>query len=238
MNRTLTIASRELKSYFLSPGGYVIIALFLVFIGIFFTTRSFEAGRPSSLRAVFDIGMWLLLFICPAITMRSISEEQRMGTFEVLMTCPVRETEVILGKFLASLGFLILMLLPTLTHVIALERYGQPDYGELFSGYFGMILAGSAYLASGILISTLTTSQVVAFLITMFFWLTINIGTKILPQYIPEFWGDIVGLIDPEQRLSLFAIGLIDTAGIVYFLALIAFFLIAAVVSLNWRRCP
>lgn len=238
MSRTMAIASRELRSYFLSPGGYVIIALFLVLVGIFFSARSFDVGKPSSLRAVFEIGTWLLLFVCPAITMKAISEERRLGTYEALMTSPASETEVIVAKYLAALGFLVLMLVPTAVHVVALELYGRPDYGEVAAGYLGMVLAGSAYLASGILASTLTTSQVVAFLITLFFWLTLNVGAQVAPQYIPDFWGELIQLIDPDRRLGLFAIGLVDTAGIVYFLTLTGVFLTGAVASLLWRRMP
>lgn len=161
-----------------------------------------------------------------------------MGTYEALMTAPVSETEVILGKYLAALGFLVCLLLPTATHVVALELFGRPDYGELLSGYLGMLLAGSAYLASGILASTLTTSQLVAFLLTMFFWLTLKIGSLLIPQMATEFWANVVSAVDPQQRLSLFAIGLIDTAGIVYFVTLTGVFLIAAIASLVWRRCP
>jgi ABC-2 type transport system permease protein len=238
VSRALAIASRELKAYLLTPGGYIIIALFLVLVGIYFSVRSFDLGQPSSLRAVFEVGTWLLLFVCPAITMRAISEERRLGTFEALMTAPVSEAEVVAGKYLAALAFLALMLAPTALHVAALELYGRPDYGELLSGYLGMLLAGSAYLASGVLASVLTTSQVVAFLLTLFFWLTFNAGTRILPQHVPQFWADIVQSLDAQQRLGLFAIGLIDTAGIVYFLSLTAVFLIAAVAALLWRKMP
>ena len=134
MSRSLAIAGRELRAYFLSPTGYVVAALFLLLLGIVFIVRAFDQGQPASLRPVFDIGAWVLLFICPAISMRAISEERRLGTFEALMTCPVSETEVILGKFGAGVGLLCVILAPTALYVLALELYGRPDYGELASG--------------------------------------------------------------------------------------------------------
>ena len=235
MSRLLALAGRELRSYFLSPGGYIIIALFLLTSGFAFV-RLFESGQPASLRGVFELGTWMLMFICPAISMRAISEERRLGTFEMLMTCPVSEGEVIVGKFIAMLGFLVLMLVPTAVHVAALELYGRPDYGELLCGYLGMILVGSAYLASGVLASTLTTSQVVAFLLTLFFWVGLVLGAKLLPGNVPEPWASGVFAADPDPRLRDFAIGLIDTSNIVYFVSLTVLFLAAAVRSLEARR--
>jgi ABC-2 type transport system permease protein len=178
----------------------------------------------------------MLMFICPAISMRAISEERRLGTFEMLMTSPINEAEVILGKFIAAVGFLILMLLPTLAHAGLLELYGRPDYGELLCGYLGMTLAGMAYLSSGILASTLTTSQVVAFLATLFFWLGLSIGAKMLPQYLHEPWATAAFAADPDPRLRDFAIGLIDSSNVIYFLSLTGLFLMASVRALEVRR--
>jgi ABC-2 type transport system permease protein len=236
MTRTLTLAGRELRSYFLSPAGYIIIGLFLLICGVIFIVRSFDQGQPASLRAVFEYGTWMLLFVCPAISMRAIAEERRLGTFEMLMTCPVGETQVILGKFLAAIAFLLLMLAPTIVHVIALEMHGRPDYGELLCGYLGMVLIGAAYLSSGMLASTLTTSQVVAFLVTLFFWIGLSVGAKLIPPYVPEPFATAAFAADPDPRLRDFAIGLIDSSNIVYFVSLTALFLIASVASLTARR--
>jgi ABC-2 type transport system permease protein len=174
--------------------------------------------------------------------MRVISEELRLGTLEVLLTCPVRSTEVIVGKFAAALGFLVLLLAPTLLYVVALEVYGRPDYGELACGYLGVILAGSAFLASGVLASTLTASQVVAYLVTVLFWLLLLLTTSLLPhvELLPAAWRDawsgaLFGL-DPTLRLRGFAIGLVDTADVVYFCGLTILLLVASVRSLDARR--
>jgi ABC-2 type transport system permease protein len=236
MTRVIALTGRELRSYFFAPTGYIIIALFLLMSGIIFVVRAFDQGQPASIRPVFEYGVWMLIFVCPAISMKAISEERRMGTFEMLMTCPVSEWNVILGKFFASFCFLLIMLAPTAVLVAALEIYGRPDYGELLCGYLGMALVGMAYLASGIFASTLSNSQVVAFLLTLFFWLLLTIGAKIVPAYLPEPWSGAAFAIDPDPRLRDFAIGLIDTSNIIYFLSFTAVVLIAAVRSLEARR--
>ena len=230
------IAARELPAYLLSPAGYVITALFLLITGFLFAFAGFEQGQTASLRPTFDVITWVLLFICPAVAMRTISEEFRSGTFEALMTAPVTEAEVIMGKFLGSAAFLILMLLPTGMYVVALELYGKPDYGELLCGYLGVILAGAAYLAGGILASTLTSSQVVAFLVSVFFWVALVFSTKLLPARLDENWAELVRALDPDLRLGNFSIGLLDTSDVVYFLSMTVLFLTASVKSLQVRR--
>ena len=234
--RIRTIAARELPAYLLSPAGYVITALFLLITGFLFAFAGFEQGQTASLRPTFDVITWVLLFICPAVAMRTISEELRSGTFEALMTAPVTEAEVIMGKFLGSAAFLVLMLLPTGIYVVALELYGRPDYGELLCGYLGVILAGAAYLAGGILASTLTSSQVVAFLLSVFFWVALVFSTKLLPARLDDNWAEIIRALDPDLRLGNFSIGLLDTSDVVYFLSMTALFLTAAVKSLQVRR--
>jgi ABC-2 type transport system permease protein len=220
----------------------VVAALFTLLNGLLFVRLVFNQGDMAALRPIFGFSMVAFMLVCPAITMRVISEELRMGTIEVLMTCPVRSAEVVVGKFVAALGFLVLLLVPTLVFVAALEVHGRPDYGELACGYLGVILAGSAYLASGVLASTLTSSQVVAYLVTVFFWLTLLLAASLLPQVVllPAAWRDawsgVLFAMDPNVRLHGFAIGLIDTADVVYFLSLTVLLLIAAILSLEARR--
>lgn len=236
MMRVSAIARRELRALFLSPAGYVVTALFVMFTGIVFVVRAFEPGQPASLRPVFEYGTWVLLFIAPAITMRAISEELRLGTLETLLTSPASAFEVILGKFVAAVGFLLVILLPTAAFVGALEIYGRPDYGELLCGYLGMMLAGSAYLASGLLASALTSSQVVAYLVAVFFWLVLSMATKLLPAYVGDAFSAAAIAADPDLRLRDFAIGLVDTANVVYFLSIAGMFLGLAVAALAARR--
>jgi ABC-2 type transport system permease protein len=215
MRAASAIAGRELRAYFLTPGGYVVAALFTLLNGLLFVRLVFNQGDVAALRPIFGFSMIAFMLVCPAITMRAISEE---------------------------LGFLVLLLVPTLIYVVALEAYGRPDYGELACGYLGVILAGSAYLASGVLASTLTSSQVVAYLVTVFFWLILLLATSLLPQVelLPAVWRDAwsgaLFALDPNPRLRDFAIGLVDTADVVYFGSVTILLLIASVRSLDARR--
>jgi ABC-2 type transport system permease protein len=236
MRPTLAIAGRELRSYFFTPSGYIIISLFLLLTGGMFVFSGFRSGDIASMRPVFSVGTWLLAFIGPAITMRLLSEEFRLGTIESLMTSPVRETQVVLGKFFGAMGLLGLMLVPTVMYVFALEAYGRPDYGELFCGYLGLLVAGAAYVASGVLASSLTSSQPVAFLVALFFWMTLGLAAKLLPAHVSDPWAGWIFAIDPELRLRDFTIGLIDTSNVVFFLSASAVFLFAAVQVLAARR--
>jgi len=267
MRGTLAIARRELFAYLLSPVGYLVTALFLFFTSLVYFAAAplligagFSQGQPASLRLFFQIGVWVLFIIGPAISMRTISEELRLGTLEMLLTAPITETQIILGKFFGSLGFLVLMLLPTALFVFALEWYGRPDYGELLSGYLGLLLIGAAFLSSGILISTLTASQVLAYIATIFFWLILMLATMVLP-YLASLAEGLSGRPDnsealesllswlesaagflavgnPRARVLDFVNGLIDTFNIVYFLTFTALFLAAAIRSLGARRWP
>lgn len=263
MAQTLTIARRELMCYLLAPSGYIIIAVFMAATALMYFLwgdlwgGGFNQGNPASLRLVFSGGIFVLLFVGPAISMRTLSEEYRMGTVEMLLTSPVTEPQIIIGKFAGSFGFLITMLVPTLLYVVALELYGRPDYGELLCGYLGMVLAGSAFLATGLLFSTLTASQVLAYLVTLFFWLILLLLTKGLPALASlgdwsgggepsalamrvQDWSvaaaRFIGAADPQRAVRDFAVGLIDSYNIMYFLGFTIVPLIMAIVALRLRR--
>lgn len=236
MTRVLALAGREVRAYFLTPGGYIIIALFLLICGAFFFWGVFSEGQVASMQSVLGIGAWLLSFIGPAVTMRLLSEEYRLGTFEMISTTPLNELEIIVGKYLGAMSFILIMLVPTLVYVLAMELYGQPDYGELFCGYLGLLLAATAYCASGVFASTLTNSQAVAFLLALFFWLALLLGAKLLPPNLDARWASLVIAIDPDLRLRDFSIGLIDSANIVYFLSIAIGFLAASVKMIEYRR--
>ncbi len=242
MRATAAIAARELAACFRSPGGYVVAALYTLINGWLFVRYVFDQGEPATLRPVFAFSMVAFALICPAVTMRMISEELRAVTIEVLLTAPLGAGQVIAGKFLAAWGFLLLLLAPTGLFVAALEIHGRPDYGEVAAGYLGVALAASMYLAGGILASTLTPSQVVAYLISVLFWIILLLSAKGLPQtdLLPAAWRagivDVLFALDPDVRLRDFSIGLIDTANVVYFASFTGVFLIAATLALEARR--
>jgi len=240
MRGITTIATREWRSYFLSSSGWVIIALFslLSSIAFVFLGGGLDNGQIASMRSVFAFSTWILAFIAPAITMRLLSEEFRLRTYETLVTAPIRSSDIVIGKFLGAMGLVVVMLLPTLLYVGLLEWYGRPDYGELACGYLGLFVAGSAYIASGLLASSLTSSQPVAFLITLFFWITLSLAAKFLPMHVDDVFASALYAADPERRLRDFTIGLIDTSNIVYFVTITIFFLVATTQSLGVRKWP
>ncbi|HLL89715.1 MAG TPA: ABC transporter permease, partial [Tepidisphaeraceae bacterium] len=161
MTRATVIAKRELSSYFYSPIAYVAMFLFLVAAGFAFWD-DFQPGQPAALRSVFDWMVWFLVFIVPVLCMGLLAQEWATGTVETMMTAPVDESDVVLGKFLGSVSFFVILLLPTLIYVLLLRIYARPDYGPIFSGYVGILLVGMLFIAIGLFCSSLTRSQVVA----------------------------------------------------------------------------
>ena len=236
MRTTLAIARREYRSFFLVPSGYLVGALFLLANGIIFLTTVFLPGQPATLRAVFGFDVMVLLLLCPAVTMRSICEERRLGTFELLAASPAGSSSLVVGKFMAAFASLATMLVPTLVLVLLLELYGRPDPGEVLAGYLGLLLVGSMYLAGGLLASTIAGSQTIAYLLSVFFFILVSLSRTALPAWVgPDVWG-VLSTFDPFLRMEDFTIGLIDTSSIVYFLVVTGWFLLAAVAVIETER--
>ncbi|MDG2424799.1 MAG: ABC transporter permease [Phycisphaerales bacterium] len=237
MNGVLTIANRDFRSLFLSPAGYIVAALFILISGIVFTREIFLPGQPASMSSLFDFDAVLLLFICPALTMRSICEERKQGTWELLVASPPGMGSIVLGKFIAAACFLLILLLLTVPCVVLLEIYGRPDPGEILSGYIGVGLMGGLYLASGILASTIAGSQTIAFLLTVFFWILVGLAKVGIGAFGDQL-ADALFAAEPYARLQDFTTGLVDTANIIYFLCGIAVFLLIAsgLLELGRRR--
>ncbi|MFG0330169.1 MAG: ABC transporter permease [Phycisphaerales bacterium] len=237
MSRALAIARREFTSYFTTPVGYVVIALFLFVSGYLFWLSVLSTGVEATMRGFFSITMMLLLFIAPAISMRLLSEELRLGTIETLMTCPISDAQVVIGKWLAALGFFLAMLAPTLVFVLTLAIYADPDFGPIFSGYLGLALVGSLYLALGALASTFWASQILSYLLALFFWLAFFGVTNWLPRSLPDPWSDMLYWMSIFQRYDdSFGKGVIDLGSVVYFLSGTVLFLAIAIKTLEVRR--
>lgn len=236
MRNILTISGREFKSYLASPMAYIITAAFLLGSGFFFVFTS-AAFMETSMRGVLGNTMYvvIVLLLMALLSMRLISEEKKLGTIELLMTAPVRDSELVIGKFLGTVGILLVMMAFTVYYPILLVFYGDPDIGPILSGYLGFFLLGSSALAVGIFASSLTANQIVAAVvgggILLGFWF---LGT--LASLLPVGAANALGYFSPASYMPDFVTGIIDTRGIIYFLSITALFLFLAVRSLENSR--
>ena len=248
MKGMLAIARRDLASTFLVPTGWIILAGWGLVASIIFAFASLREGEPATLRAVISMAGWAIAVVAPAISMRSFAEEARLGTLEVLLTSPLSALELVLGKFLAGVGVLLVLGIPILVLFGVAEIYGNPDPGELGSGLLGLLLAGATLIALGLLVSTRTSSQVVAYLVTFFLFFAVILIAKGVPALIELLPADLLAPgqtlawiewtsgLDPLLRLDEFAIGLFDSANLGWFIAVAVFFLFAGGVSLAAPR--
>jgi ABC-2 type transport system permease protein len=246
MNKTFTIAYRELKRLAHGPAAWFVAAVFFCACGLKLAPPpDFIAGsrewfilvphQVANLRGLFEMMALAWTLLAPLLTMRLLSEEYRSGTIEPLLTAPVRETEVILGKFLGVLGFYATLLAGTAVFVILAAIYGDIDVGTVLASYLGLLLLGAMFLALGLLASTLTHHQLLAALIAILLALgfnSIGVVARLAPAPINEF----LGRLDVLARLHHFTRGLIELRDIFFFLALTAAMLVASVKVLGARR--
>ncbi len=241
MKATLTIAKREFQSYFDSPLAYVVICLGLFFLGIFFFFHGafWQVDRASLDRLFQYAATGLSLLIIPVVTMRLLAEEKRTGTLEMLITLPVRDSEVILGKYLGALGLVLVLIFSTALYPILMFKWpwhlGPLDVGPVFAGYLGLVLFSAAAVGIGLMISSLTESQVVAFFITFITLLTLHYLAT-FGQFVPSALGELLRTLSFESNLSKFSRGLIDTRNVIYFLSVTGLSLVMAYRSLESRK--
>jgi ABC-2 type transport system permease protein len=230
VRNTLTITAKEFKSYMGSPMAYIVIGIFLALTGFFFGNSS-ATYSTTSISGFLEVGSLLLLLLMAVLTMRLLAEERKLGTIELLLTSPVRDCEIILGKFLGSLGIITVMLVLTSYYPILLKVFGDPDIGPIATGYLGLFLLSCASLAIGIFASSLTSNQIVAAVVTggILFGLWF-LGSAV--DYLPRTLGDVIGYFSLSSYFQDFVIGIIDTRGIVYYLSITALFLFLAIRSL------
>ena len=223
------ILRRELLASFATPIAYVTIGLVAILLGAIFVVTTLRTGEPATLRAVLLAAGWALLAAAPAIAMRSFSEEFRQGTWETLLAAPIRPWHAVVGKFLAGLVLLVaLIAIPAVACGLVLELYANPDWGEIGCGILGLVLAGAAFLAVGILASTLTSNQLVAFLVPVFALFAVALGGRALAMVVPAEWAPLAFGLDPLRRVEDFVLGLVDTANILYFAVVTAAALVVA----------
>lgn len=238
MNKAITIVKKELNSYFNSPLGYVVVSVFLVISGWLFIQTFFIIGQ-ATLRSFFNLLPILFMFIIPAITMSSWAEEKRSGTVEVLMTFPVSAAKVVLAKFFSSFAFLLIMLILTLPIPMMVSNVGSPDKGIILAGYIGALLLGSAYIAIGLWVSSVTKNQIISFLVSVaIIFIFYMIGNSLILDAMPGSIATIGKFLSFGTHFDSILRGVISLSDILYYVSVIVFFLFlnARVVGLKrWK---
>ncbi len=238
MKAIWVIAKKELFTYFNSLIAYVLIGLFLGFSGLFtwlYGTDIFLIGQ-ADLRPFFGIAYWTLFFFIPALTMRSIAEENKSGTVELLLTKPINDWQLVLGKYLANILVITIALLLTFPYVITVAYLGDIDLGATITAYLGLLFMSSAYIGIGIFASSVTKNQIVAFLIALFIGLFFHIIFSVFANNMAGFWGNLFAYLDMSTHFNSIARGVVDSKDIIYFLSLTYLGLFFAVVRLSERN--
>jgi len=251
VRNVLAIADKELRSYFASPIGYIIIGLFALLFGWFFyvyltffvqrsTGMAGMGGGATNInqdmiRYVLMNSAVIILFVMPMITMRTYAEEKRSGTIELLLTSPLTDVQIILGKFFGAMGLYAAMLLVTLLDMGILFIYGNPEWRPIASGYLGLLLMGGCFISLGLLISSLTKNQIVAGVITFAVFLMLWVINWIGDQSGPTT-RVIVNYLSIVDHFDDFARGIIDTKHLVYYLSFITFGLFLTAKSVDSER--
>jgi ABC-2 type transport system permease protein len=247
----IAIADKELRSYFASPIAYIIIGLFALLFGWFFymylmvfvqqseQMMQFGGGAANinqqMIRGVLLNSAVIILFVMPMITMRTYSEEKRSGTIELLLTSPVTDLQIILGKFFGALGLYLAMLFVTMLYMGLLFVYGNPEWRPVVAGYLGLLLMGGCFISAGLLISSVTKNQIVAGIITfavfLMLWVINWIGESSGPTT-----RAIVSYLSITEHFDDFARGIVDTKHVIYYLSFITFGLFLTAKSVDSER--
>jgi ABC-2 type transport system permease protein len=254
MRNILAIAHKELKSYFASPIAYIVIGVFALLYGYFyiailafFVRQSMQMGQLGMgagqsmnvnqmlLRPLLQNVTILVLFMMPAITMRTYSEEKRSGTIELLLTSPITDFQIVMGKFLGALALYTIMLAISLIHVGLLFVYGSPEWKPILTAYLGLLLLGGCFISVGLFVSTLTKNQVVAFMVTfgvfLFLWVINWIGSFSGPTV-----NDLTNYLSIVGHFDDFAKGVLDTTHLIYYISFIMFGLFLTAKSVDSER--
>lgn len=222
-NPTFIIMKRELAAYFTSPIAYIVTGLFLIITGILFFNTFFLYER-AELRQYFGLLPVLFSFFVPALTMRIFAEESRVGSIETLMTLPVTEVNVVLGKYLAAFITTLAMIAPTLLYIIPAEVFGTPDYGPVVGGYLGAIFLCASYSAIGLLASSVTKNQIVAFFTGFIICIALTMVDSFL-VFLPASIVSFFSFISANHHFNSITRGILDTRDLIYFVSLTALFI-------------
>ena len=235
MHNIRTIYRKELAAYFKSPAAYIYLVFFALFNGYFFTNMFFLFNQ-SDMRALFGVVPMVFLFFVPVVAMGLIAREKNMGTAEVIATLPIKDVEVVVGKYLSGVTLILAGLAFTLVHVFTLLAVGSnTDYGAVACGYLGLALVGAFYASIGIFASSLTDNQVVAFIIAAVLVLVFFLMDKLL-MFVPISVAGLIQFLSVEYHLSNISRGVIDSRNLVYFGTLIWLFLTLTVRVVEMRK--
>ncbi|HED05226.1 MAG TPA: ABC transporter permease [Ignavibacteria bacterium] len=238
MDKIWVITVRELRTFFDSLTAYILIVLFLGLSGFFtwlFGSDIFFIGQ-ATLQPFFSVAYWTLFFFIPALTMKMLAEEKKSGTIELLLTKAVTDWQVIFGKFLACLLLIIIALLLTLPYYITLLWLGPIDTGVVICGYIGLILMSTVYIGIGLFASSITSNQIVAFLLSLVIGVFFLIIFNVFANSFTGLLGEIFNYLNLQTHFDSLARGVVDTRDIIYFLSISLFALILAETSLSKRN--
>ena len=234
------ILLREIKSFFGSPIGYMVVAIFLILNGLFLWVFEGDFNILNSgfadLNPFFTLAPWILIFLIPAVTMRSFSDEKKQGTIELLLTKPLSSWQIVNGKFIGAFLLIIIALIPTLVYVFVISNYGSPegsfDLGSTVGSYFGLLFLVASYTSIGLFTSTLSENQIVAFIIAVFLCFLFYFGFEGLSTLTASF-SDFVASLGMDFHYKSISRGVIDTRDVLYFLSVTVLFLSATVYQLK-----
>jgi ABC-2 type transport system permease protein len=231
------IATRELKSFFDSLMAYIMLVAFLGFSGFFTWLYGSDIFfiRQASLQVFFAIAYWTLFFFIPALTMRLLAEENRTGTIEMLMTKPISDWQVVLGKFTSVMMLILIALALTVPYYITVASLGPIDHGAAITGYLGLILMSAAYVSIGLFASSISNNQIIAFLLALLISIFFHIIFDVLSFSVKGFFGSIFSYLSLSNHFSSISRGVIDTKDLIYFLS-IAFLGLVSTEAVITRR--
>ncbi len=214
----INIFRKEFRTYFVTPIAYIVISIFLILTGWFFFSTFFLYGQ-AEMRNFFTLLPMIFSFIVPAVTMRLFSEEFNTGSYELIMTMPVRTVDIVMGKFLAATAFVIIMLAPTLVYGIFIAFLGDLDWGPVIGGYAGAVLLGAAFSSIGLLASSLTKNQIIAFITGMSICFVLTLIDKML-FFLHSGALDVFQYLGADYHFQNIAKGIIDSRDLLYFASL------------------
>ncbi|MGV1013318.1 MAG: gliding motility-associated ABC transporter permease subunit GldF [Flavobacterium sp.] len=235
-----SILLREIKSFFGSPIGYLVIAIFLLLNGLFLWVFEGDYNILNSgfadLSPFFTISPWILIFLIPAVTMRSFSDEMKQGTIELLLTKPISIWEIVGGKFFGAFLLIVIAIIPTFIYVYVLYGLGMPagniDMGSTMGSYFGLLFLISGYTAIGVFTSTLSENQIVAFIVSVFLCFILYFGFQGVANQFKD-WQELIAFFGMDYHFKSMSRGVIDTRDSLYFVSITLLFLSLTVYKLK-----